>query len=333
MNKRREGFTLIELLVVIAIIAILAAILFPVFANARDKARQISDLSNIKQIALSITQYTQDYDETYPIGNVSVVTSNTLEQNWLTEISGIAGSAKLFYGPNDTSAGNSSSYNGITGVMNSFGVNGLEGVAAGTATGLTRLGIFSDATLPGWAVNNISVLNNSNNGGISNSPVCKLSEVTEPSSTILLADLQSSDLAKAESSVIGNSSVTGRTSLIGSVVDNQTSTSNPALNTLTANPATTVFSYTNNTSYDVPYGTTAAVGGYWAIPNPKRPVSNTYPKGPSGLVSSPFSSKSMTNFAFADGHAKPMKPAATNPDGVTAVNGVADANNMWLVAR
>ncbi|MEN6549013.1 MAG: DUF1559 domain-containing protein [Armatimonadia bacterium] len=61
----RKGFTLIELLVVIAIIAILAAILFPVFAKAREKARQSSCLSNVKQLCLAIMQYTQDYDETY----------------------------------------------------------------------------------------------------------------------------------------------------------------------------------------------------------------------------------------------------------------------------
>ncbi|MEN6640936.1 MAG: prepilin-type N-terminal cleavage/methylation domain-containing protein [Armatimonadia bacterium] len=60
---RRCGFTLIELLVVIAIIAILAAILFPVFAKAREKARQSSCLSNVKQIVLGAAQYCQDYDE------------------------------------------------------------------------------------------------------------------------------------------------------------------------------------------------------------------------------------------------------------------------------
>lgn len=64
--KARTGFTLIELLVVIAIIAILAAILFPVFAQAREKARAISCLSNLKQIGLAGTMYTQDYDETLP---------------------------------------------------------------------------------------------------------------------------------------------------------------------------------------------------------------------------------------------------------------------------
>ncbi len=62
----RRGFTLIELLVVIAIIAILAAILFPVFARAREKARQTSCLSNLKQIALGMQMYIQDYDERLP---------------------------------------------------------------------------------------------------------------------------------------------------------------------------------------------------------------------------------------------------------------------------
>lgn len=64
MNRR--GFTLIELLVVIAIIAILAAILFPVFAAAREKARQTTCASNERQIGLAIVQYVQDYDEQFP---------------------------------------------------------------------------------------------------------------------------------------------------------------------------------------------------------------------------------------------------------------------------
>lgn len=63
----RRGFTLIELLVVIAIIAILAAILFPVFAQAREKARQASCISNNKQISLAMMMYTEDYDEVYPL--------------------------------------------------------------------------------------------------------------------------------------------------------------------------------------------------------------------------------------------------------------------------
>ncbi len=64
---KQRGFTLIELLVVIAIIAILAAILFPVFAKAREKARQSSCASNLKQLALAVQQYIQDYDERFPL--------------------------------------------------------------------------------------------------------------------------------------------------------------------------------------------------------------------------------------------------------------------------
>jgi prepilin-type N-terminal cleavage/methylation domain-containing protein/prepilin-type processing-associated H-X9-DG protein len=66
-HKIFKGFTLIELLVVIAIIAILAAILFPVFAQAREKARQTACLSNTKQLALGVFMYAQDYDETLPV--------------------------------------------------------------------------------------------------------------------------------------------------------------------------------------------------------------------------------------------------------------------------
>lgn len=72
---RRTGFTLIELLVVIAIIAILAAILFPVFARAREKAREANCISNQKQIGLALHMYAADYDDLLPLANTDVVTS------------------------------------------------------------------------------------------------------------------------------------------------------------------------------------------------------------------------------------------------------------------
>ncbi len=67
MGHKRNGFTLIELLVVIAIIAILAAILFPVFARAREQARSISCISNVKQLGLGLIMYISDYDYAYPM--------------------------------------------------------------------------------------------------------------------------------------------------------------------------------------------------------------------------------------------------------------------------
>jgi len=84
--RKQTGFTLIELLVVIAIIAILAAILFPVFAQAREKARQASCLSNEKQIGLAMMGYVQDYDETFPYCyfGYSDAKGNTIE--WTTVI-------------------------------------------------------------------------------------------------------------------------------------------------------------------------------------------------------------------------------------------------------
>ena len=81
-QNRRSGFTLIELLVVIAIIAILAAILFPVFAQAREKARAVSCLSNEKQIGTAIIMYTQDFDENLPnYGGFEFRVQNPLDPN------------------------------------------------------------------------------------------------------------------------------------------------------------------------------------------------------------------------------------------------------------
>lgn len=75
---KRRGFTLIELLVVIAIIAILAAILFPVFAQAREKARQAACISNTKQIGTAVMLYVQDYDELFPFSdNFAIVIPNS----------------------------------------------------------------------------------------------------------------------------------------------------------------------------------------------------------------------------------------------------------------
>ncbi len=79
-NNIRRGFTLIELLVVIAIIAILAAILFPVFSRARENARRASCMSNVRQLGLGFMQYTQDYDERYP--KFVSASAGDVEERW-----------------------------------------------------------------------------------------------------------------------------------------------------------------------------------------------------------------------------------------------------------
>jgi prepilin-type N-terminal cleavage/methylation domain-containing protein/prepilin-type processing-associated H-X9-DG protein len=95
---RRNGFTLIELLVVIAIIAILAAILFPVFARAREKARQASCQSNLRQIGLAMEMYRSDYDGMdHPCRNV--VSGRVNGSSWTDERSGCGWYWGRFYDP------------------------------------------------------------------------------------------------------------------------------------------------------------------------------------------------------------------------------------------
>jgi prepilin-type N-terminal cleavage/methylation domain-containing protein/prepilin-type processing-associated H-X9-DG protein len=118
----KKGFTLIELLVVIAIIAILAAILFPVFAQAREKARAISCLSNLKQIGVAVTMYTQDFDETEP----NAYNKWGTMAGWACEVFPYVKSVGAFACPDDTNIGNQSVgevKSTSFGINTNFGVN------------------------------------------------------------------------------------------------------------------------------------------------------------------------------------------------------------------
>lgn len=93
MDRRRTGFTLIELLVVIAIIVILAAILFPTFAQAKAKARQTSCQSNLKQVALAFASYTSDYDGRWPFSDLpNSLANNAIEGAWSGWVSNLLNS-------------------------------------------------------------------------------------------------------------------------------------------------------------------------------------------------------------------------------------------------
>lgn len=94
----RGAFTLIEMQVAIAIIAVLAAILFPVFARAREKGRQATCLSNLKQIGLALEMYVQDYDETLPYHLISIDMGGTYV-NWLSGVEPYCRNARVFECP------------------------------------------------------------------------------------------------------------------------------------------------------------------------------------------------------------------------------------------
>lgn len=103
-HKKQQGFTLIELLVVIAIIAILAAILFPVFARARENARRSSCQSNLKQMALGVFQYTQDYDEKFPL--VYQMKVAPYHEGWAQVVQPYMKSVQIFQCPSESHAPN-----------------------------------------------------------------------------------------------------------------------------------------------------------------------------------------------------------------------------------
>src|SRR5687768_6553527 len=118
MHKKRKtsGFTLIELLIVIAIIALLAAILFPVFSRARENARRASCQSNLKQIGLGLLQYTQDFDEMtvnrcYNDATCDVTSNSTTAYKWMDAIFPYVKSETLFNCPSDTFTSGHPRYN------------------------------------------------------------------------------------------------------------------------------------------------------------------------------------------------------------------------------
>jgi len=178
---KRSGFTLIELLVVIAIIAILAAILFPVFAQAREKARQTSCLSNEKQLTLAAMQYTQDYDETWPLtylvydpastGNNNYIWTVPLKSDtasdkalestlWAAALQSYIKSNGVYVCPSavtDTDLGNGIDINDAGGFRSSYLINGyLNQWPSAKTSSPSSVIAFSEATgaqaLIGWQV-------------------------------------------------------------------------------------------------------------------------------------------------------------------------------------
>jgi len=192
--KQVKAFTLIELLVVIAIIAILAAILFPVFAKVREKARQISCVSNSKQVGLAVLQYAQDYDETMPnatINSMQIWSVGTPYAFWSLQVLPYIKDIHAFACPDDSLGGGPDPSVTWAGVCLSYGANGyLVGRPPSYPWLDQRLaGAFG---IPGFS---------------SDQPT--LSRQTQPSSSIMLAEKWSSDLVTATSGADANWSAFG----------------------------------------------------------------------------------------------------------------------------
>ena len=176
--RTRTGFTLIELLVVIAIIAILAAILFPVFARARENARRASCQSNLKQIGLGVMQYTQDYDEKFPTWARRVPTSGD-RARWQCAVQPYLKSQQVFECPSNQNATTASGY-GIT----------ISTDYSGVVAGLDDTGGKE--------------LDSANNGtgmfGGTDAPGVALAEMNNPSTTIAVVEDRNSDLVSVDHS-------------------------------------------------------------------------------------------------------------------------------------
>ena len=172
--NRKNAFTLIELLVVIAIIAILAAILFPVFAQAREKARSISCLSNMKQLGTSFMMYVQDYDETYPLGN-----QQDWNNSWPVAVQPYVKSLGVFRCPDDGDLTQVDWSVGWAGVPISYATNGFQ---ADRGQGWHVYGLVG--MTQSW------MNNNAGGGGTS------MASVNKPAETVLLVEKHNREVRK-----------------------------------------------------------------------------------------------------------------------------------------
>jgi prepilin-type N-terminal cleavage/methylation domain-containing protein/prepilin-type processing-associated H-X9-DG protein len=176
----RSAFTLIELLVVIAIIAILAAILFPVFAQAREKARQTSDMANMKQVGLAEMQYAQDYDESFS-GAWIDRTGNNDREHWGELIWPYTKALGLYHDPD--MAGHMENDNMCGNIYNPDlcpKVNGNVSANAGVDYSMNCIITGDENDYPGPNV--------LGSGGWGDGDAVKLAALTNPSETIYISD-------------------------------------------------------------------------------------------------------------------------------------------------
>jgi len=282
VTKTVRAFTLIELLVVIAIIAILAAILFPVFAQAREKARQITCASNMKQLGLAVIQYTQDYDDVYPIGEIDGCqwgggcSGGNGAYNWAQMISPYVKATGVYGCPDDPGGGTAQTQG--SGALNwqgtwmgykmSYAANGYQNWVAGNNYAGGLVGVMGNWT-PGY-------------GTFAKYEQMPLGKVGSPANTIMICEVYTSDLATAKFDQSGNWSGYGDGPVLSGV-----------------------------TWYEdgLPLPNTCG-----------NACTSTYPNTINGGVSTHHVSGTLSNFLFCDGHVKALHPVQTNPDNANDAN-------------
>jgi prepilin-type N-terminal cleavage/methylation domain-containing protein len=284
---QRKAFTLIELLVVIAIIAILAAILFPVFAQAKLAAKKTSALSAVKQLGLSTQMYLGDFDDLYL--EAFQGTNWTGNDLWEQRLMPYVKSLGVFGSPVDSMAGQPASVGGSwAGVGVSFAANSYYGgwcCSPNWSSGFQLrgpMGVGTDTYGNGQR--------DEGQGWLFGSAL-NASTITQPGGTILLAEKDGTDVSTWNSTYNGNNfNFRGNWSafsmggvICGTVCDS--SGWGPEL---------------------IPNG--AGLG--WQTTGNKTRTQFEY--GVNGAVSAPYAGQAV--FVFTDGHAKSMIPSATNPD-------------------
>jgi len=297
--KRTSAFTLIELLVVIAIIAILAAILFPVFAQAKAAAKKTSELSNFKQLTLAALIYNNDFDDVFVTNSVYDWEAPTWSTNWAQRIVPYTKNAGIVRSPFDTQLPENYSQSGF-GPWISFAANCLSAVPANIMGFAGNVNNGADGVI-GLEEHNAGWDSFFTSGSVT------ATQVTQPSSTIIFAPRYGRDVQYTDFSWLGaNTSGFWDTNIV--LWD-----SNNSL------PSTAIAYLADGAN--IPDGVrTTSLG----TPNA------TFPQGNRGGISLPASGTEdgTANFAFSDGHAKSMAPVATNPDPVNKPQ-----SNMWWSGR
>jgi prepilin-type N-terminal cleavage/methylation domain-containing protein len=302
----RKAFTLIELLVVIAIIAILAAILFPVFAQAKLAAKKTSALSNNKQLALSILMYDTDYDGMYPLGFQATEGTDhawTGVDLWEQRVLPYVKSLGIFGVSVDSQAGQGASVGASwAGVGVSFAVNDYYGNWCCSPTWNSGfelrgpMGVGNEHPAGGEA--------DAGNGWLMTEALTE-TQVTQPSASILMTEKRGDDTAAWNTAYNGNAmqfrgnfSAFMDDGIIGG----------PDIDGIGWGPQA------------IPNGQSTQ---YKTVGN-GNPLQFEY--GINGAVSASYMGQS--TFTFVDGHAKSMVPSSTDPDPVKQPQ-----NNLWDALR